>query len=64
MLSVVQLDVVIGSKPILEHVSLEVADSEMVAVLGPSGSGKSTLLRAIAGLIEPAAGSIRWDGRS
>jgi thiamine transport system ATP-binding protein len=64
MLSVDQLDVVIGSKPILEHVSLEVADSEMVAVLGPSGSGKSTLLRAIAGLIEPAAGSIRWDGRS
>lgn len=64
MLEVVQLDVVIDSKPILENVSLEVSDSEIVAVLGPSGSGKSTLLRAIAGLVEPATGDIRWDGRS
>lgn len=64
MLEVSQLDVVIDSKPILENVSLEVADGEIVAVLGPSGSGKSTLLRAIAGLIEPATGDIRWDGRS
>lgn len=64
MLEVSQLDVVIDSKPILENVSLEVADGEIVAVLGPSGSGKSTLLRAIAGLVEPATGDIRWDGRS
>lgn len=64
MLQVVDLDVVIDGKGILENVSLEVADGETVAVLGPSGSGKSTLLRAIAGLIEPAAGDIRWDGKS
>lgn len=64
MLQVVDLDVVIDGKRILESVSLEVADGETVAVLGPSGSGKSTLLRAIAGLVEPAAGDIRWDGNS
>ncbi len=64
MLQVVDLDVVIDGKGILENVSLEVADGETVAVLGPSGSGKSTLLRAIAGLVEPAAGDIRWDGKS
>lgn len=64
MLQVKELDVVIDGKPILENVSLEVADGETVAVLGPSGSGKSTLLRAIAGLVEPATGDIRWDGRS
>lgn len=64
MLEVKDLDVVIDSKRILEDVSLTVDDSEIVAVLGPSGSGKSTLLRAIAGLVEPAAGDIRWDGRS
>ena len=64
MLSVASLDVAIDSKPILHDVDLEVADSEIVAVLGPSGSGKSTLLRAIAGLVEPAAGLVSWDGDS
>ena len=62
MLSVSELDVVIESQPILEGVSLTVADGEVVGVLGPSGSGKSTLLRAIAGLVEPIKGEIRWDG--
>jgi ABC-type Fe3+/spermidine/putrescine transport system ATPase subunit len=64
MLEVKTLDVVIDAKPILENVDLEVADGEIVAVLGPSGSGKSTLLRAIAGLVEPATGDIEWDGES
>jgi ABC-type Fe3+/spermidine/putrescine transport system ATPase subunit len=64
MLQIDALDVVIDAKPILENVTLEVAASEIVAVLGPSGSGKTTLLRAIAGLVEPATGDIRWNGRS
>jgi len=64
MLKVKNLDVVIDKKPILVNVGLEVGDGEIVAVLGPSGSGKSTLLRTIAGLVEPAAGDIEWDGRS
>lgn len=64
MLGVENLDVVIDDKTILRDVSLTVDDSEIVAVLGPSGSGKSTLLRAIAGLVEPNAGTIEWDGKS
>lgn len=64
MLSVDGVGVVIDSKQILEDVSLEVADSEIIAVLGPSGSGKSTMLRAIAGLVDLSSGDIRWDGRS
>lgn len=64
MLSVRDIDVAMGSEQILAGVSLDVADSEMVAVLGPSGSGKSTLLRAIAGLVDVSSGDIAWDGRS
>lgn len=64
MLAVDDLRVLIEGEPILDSLSLTVADSEIVAVLGPSGSGKSTLLRAIAGLVPVAGGGIAWDGRS
>src|SRR5690606_5664060 len=39
-------------QPVVNDVSLEVAEGEFFVLLGPSGSGKSTLLRAIAGLAE------------
>jgi ABC-type Fe3+/spermidine/putrescine transport system ATPase subunit len=50
-------------QPLLKGVSLRVQQGETVCLLGPSGSGKSTLLRLIAGLEQPEAGRICWDGQ-
>ena len=42
-----------GGEQTLAHISLDIAESEFVAVIGPSGCGKSTLLRLISGLLMP-----------
>ena len=49
--------------PVVNDVTLNVADGEFLVLLGPSGSGKSTLLRAIAGLTDVDHGSIALRGR-
>jgi polar amino acid transport system ATP-binding protein len=52
-----------GRTPVLRGVDLEVAEHEVVALIGASGSGKSTLLRCV-NLLEPVqAGQIVFDGR-
>jgi zinc transport system ATP-binding protein len=47
-----------GQNKILEHVSLTVADGEIVTVIGPNGAGKSSLMKVILGLIAPTSGEI------
>jgi len=49
--------------PVLENISLTVADGEIVSLLGRSGSGKSTLLRIICGLLKPTRGEVLLDGQ-
>ncbi|MCM1153348.1 MAG: ABC transporter ATP-binding protein [Muribaculum sp.] len=51
-----------GNLRVLRDVSLEVADSEIVAILGPSGAGKSTLLHIAGTLDYPDAGRVIYDG--
>jgi NitT/TauT family transport system ATP-binding protein len=47
----------------VEQASLSVADGEFVAIVGPTGCGKSTLLNVAAGLLKPAAGSVKVFGQ-
>ena len=47
---------------ILNNVSLTIGDNKLVVITGPNGGGKTTLAKAIMGLVEPAAGTICWNG--
>lgn len=63
MLKAENICVSFGGTSVLDNVSFNVDDKEVVAILGPSGIGKSTLLRVIAGLVFPDSGSVLVDGR-
>lgn len=52
-----------GAVEALKGISLSVEDGEIVTLLGANGAGKTTTLRTISGLLRPAAGSLRYDGR-
>jgi ABC-2 type transport system ATP-binding protein len=52
-----------GAKQVLHERSLDVANGEVVAVVGENGCGKSTLLKICAGLLDPDEGSVAVDGR-
>ncbi len=52
------LTISFSTKPVIQDLSLDIKDGEMVSLLGPSGVGKTTILKAIAGLLQPASGSI------
>ncbi|MEM0934380.1 MAG: ABC transporter ATP-binding protein [Pseudomonadota bacterium] len=52
-----------GSTKVLENLSLDVGEGELVSLLGASGCGKTTTLRAVAGFLPPSAGRIRLGSR-
>ena len=64
MLSVRDLDVRYGEIRALRGVCFDVAEGEVVTLLGGNGAGKSTTLRSISGLLGPTGGSITLDGES
>ena len=49
------------AEPVVDRVSLDVAEGQVVSLIGPSGSGKSTVLRAMAGLHRPDGGAVEPD---
>jgi branched-chain amino acid transport system ATP-binding protein len=53
-----------GGQPVLNGISLHVAEGESVAVFGPNGAGKTSLMRAISGLLPLAKGSVTVAGSS
>jgi ABC-type Fe3+/spermidine/putrescine transport system ATPase subunit len=53
-----------AAKPSLDQLTLEIPSGELTALLGPSGCGKTTTMKMIAGLLEPTAGDVTFDGRS
>ncbi len=61
-LQVHNLDFYYGTNQVLFDLNLEIAEGEMVALLGTNGAGKSTLLRAVSGLAHPHRGVIRIFG--
>ena len=63
MLSVSHLTARYGGIEAVRDLSFEVQDGQAVAIIGANGAGKSTTLNTIGGLIQPAAGQIRFAGQ-
>ncbi|WP_309083801.1 ABC transporter ATP-binding protein [Chelativorans sp.] len=58
-------DVVAGYRPdlpIVQGITLKVAEAEMVTIIGPNGAGKSTLIKAVAGIVQVSSGRVRLAG--
>lgn len=56
------LNVIRGTRTVLDHVSFAVAGGEALLLTGPNGSGKTTLIRTISGFLTPESGSVRLEG--
>ncbi len=56
------VDTYYGQIHILQNVTLEVQEGELVCLLGGNASGKSTTLKTIIGMVRPRRGAVRFDG--
>jgi branched-chain amino acid transport system ATP-binding protein len=64
LLEVDDLHVKYGGIHALRGVSFSVEEGQVVTLIGANGAGKTTTLRAISGLVRPAAGTVRFNGRN
>ncbi|WP_424814823.1 ABC transporter ATP-binding protein [Roseococcus sp. YIM B11640] len=63
MLKVESLEAWYGESHVLHGVNIEIAEGEVITLLGRNGAGKTTTLRAIMGLVGRRSGSIRFEGK-
>ena len=62
LLTAENLELAYGELSVCRGISIEINEGEIVALIGANGAGKSTTLRAIAGLLAPRSGTIRFRG--
>jgi len=62
-IDVTDLTVAYNEKPVLWDIDCMIDEGILMAIVGPNGAGKSTFIKAILGLVEPAAGSVRIYGK-
>ncbi len=63
LLEVKDIHTYYGNIHALKGISFEVDSGEIIALIGSNGAGKSTTLRTVAGLMQPRAGSVLYDGK-
>jgi branched-chain amino acid transport system ATP-binding protein len=64
MLELQNVETFYGNIQALKSISMEIAQGEIVTLIGANGAGKSTTLMSISGVVPPRAGEIRFEGQS
>lgn len=64
LLAIDDLRVSYGGIKAVKGISMQIAPSELVALIGSNGAGKSTTLKTLAGLLHPVSGHIQYDGKN
>jgi heme exporter protein A len=64
MLEAADLQCERGGRTLFRNLSLSLPPGELLRICGPNGSGKTSLIKILCGLLPPAAGEVRWQGRS
>jgi phospholipid/cholesterol/gamma-HCH transport system ATP-binding protein len=63
MIKLENVSMAFRNKQVLDNISLDIAEGEIMVIIGPSGSGKSTILRLMIGLLKPSSGEIWINGQ-